>query len=90
MGRGEVSWKGQTPEGVRREVYAKKTGTTWKFYAREKRFDKWLLISEPPLEDWLALLDGVQRRIARRLLRPEEEDRLKRKIDELFPGREQE
>jgi len=37
------------------------------------------------LEDWLELLDAVQRRIARRLLRPEEESRLKQTIRELYP-----
>jgi hypothetical protein len=40
---------------------------------------------EPPLEDWLELLDAVQRRINRRLLRPEEEDRVKASIRERFP-----
>jgi hypothetical protein len=87
MGRGEVSWKAESPEGTRREIYAKKTGAAWTFYVRQKRFDQWQLLPDPALEDWLQLLDGVQRRIARRLLRPEEEARLKRKIDELFPDR---
>jgi hypothetical protein len=85
MGRGEVSWKGQNERGIRREVYAKKSGRAWRFYAREQRFDRWMPLSDPPLEDWLELLNGVQRRIARRLMRPEEEDRLKRAIADLFP-----
>jgi len=37
------------------------------------------------LEDWQELLDAVQRRINRRLLRPEEEDRVKKSIRERFP-----
>jgi hypothetical protein len=43
-------------------------------------------VENPPLEDWLALLDSVRRRINRRLLRPEEEDRLLKTIAEQFPG----
>jgi hypothetical protein len=38
------------------------------------------------VEDWLALLDSVRRRINRRLLRPEEETRLRQAILERFPG----
>jgi hypothetical protein len=47
-------------------------------------------VENPPLEDWLALLDSVQRRINRQLLRPEEEVRLRKIIMELFPGTEKE
>jgi hypothetical protein len=45
----------------------------------------WQAVAEPPLEDWLALLDAVQRRINRRLLRPEEEERVRRSIRKRFP-----
>jgi hypothetical protein len=65
-------------------------GREWIFYRREKRFDQWAQIEHPPLEDWLALLDSVQRRINRQLLRPEEEVRLRKIIMELFPGTEKE
>ncbi len=88
MAKGEVSWKGRTPEGEKREVYAKKVGTQWRFFVREKRYDQWQSLPHPPIEDWLELLDGVQRRVARRLLRPEEEPRLKKMIHELFPEAE--
>ena len=40
---------------------------------------------DPPLEDWLALLDSVRRRINRRLLRPEEEARVMKRIRERYP-----
>lgn len=86
MGRGEISWKGQNAEGGKREVYAHREGNHWKFFIREKRFDQWQPLKQPPLEDWLELLDGVQRRVARRLLRPEEEPRVRQAIRELFPG----
>ena len=75
MGRAEISWKKRTEEGEKREVYAKHVGDQWLFYAREKRFDDWEALPQPPLDDWLELLDGVRRRIGRRLLRPEEEQR---------------
>jgi hypothetical protein len=88
MGKGEISWKGQTPDGDKREIYARRVGNQWRFFARAKRYDRWVPVAEPPLEDWLQLLDGVQRRVARRLLRPEEEPRLKQMILELFPGTE--
>ena len=52
---------------------------------REQRYDMWQPLTDPPLDDWIELLDAVQRRIARRLLRPEEEGRLKRTIRERFP-----
>jgi hypothetical protein len=88
MGRGEISWKGESSEGVKREVYAHREGKEWSFFVRAKRFDQWEPLEEPPLEDWLLLLDGVRRRVARRLLRPEEEPRLKKTILERFPGTE--
>jgi hypothetical protein len=84
--RAEISWKGRTEEGERREVYAQRVGDRWKFFVRQKRYDCWEALSEPPLEDWLELLDGVRRRVGRRLLRPEEEGRLMKTIAERYPG----
>jgi hypothetical protein len=88
MGKGEISWKGHTPEGLKREVYARRTGGQWRFFIRQQRYDQWQSLLEPPLEDWLQLLDGVRRRIARRLVRPEEEPRLRKLITERFPETE--
>ena len=86
MGRAEISWKKRTEEGEKREVYAKHVGDQWLFYSREKRFDDWEPLAQPPLDDWLELLDGVRRRIGRRLLRPEEEDRVIKAIRLRYPG----
>jgi hypothetical protein len=86
MPKAEISWKNQTPEGERRQVYAQHVGDRWRFYVREKRFDQWEPLPDPPLEDWLELLDSVHRRIQRQLLRPEEEARIKKVIQERFPG----
>jgi hypothetical protein len=85
MAKAEISWKSCTPDGERRQVYVHHVGNQWRFFAREKRFDCWQPVSDPPLEDWLELLDAVRRRVARRLIRPEEEPRLRLRIRELFP-----
>jgi len=83
--KGEISWKGRTADGARREVYAKHEGNRWLFYARGRRFENWEPMESPPLEDWLELLDGVQRRIQRRLLKPDEENNVKKRIKKRYP-----
>jgi len=85
MAKAEISWKRTTAEGMRLQVYAQHVGREWRFFARERRYDQWQAIPEPPLEDWLELLNSVQRRINRRLLRPEEEARVRKTIRERFP-----
>jgi hypothetical protein len=81
----EISWKIRTTDGARRQINVRKAGATWRFFVREKRFDRWQELDPVPLEDWLRLLDAVQRRIGRRLLRPEEETDLRRQILNRFP-----
>jgi hypothetical protein len=88
MAKAEISWKRVTLEGIRVQVYAQHVGRDWRFFARERRYDRWQAVAEPPLEDWLELLDAVQRLINRRRLRPEEEGRVKKSIRERFPGTE--
>jgi hypothetical protein len=85
MAKAEISWRRTTEEGLRLQVYARHVGRDWRFFARERRYDQWQAIAEPPLEDWLELLDAVERRINRRLLRPEEETHVKKSIRERFP-----
>jgi hypothetical protein len=85
MPKAEISWKRVTPDGVKLQVYVQHTGGRFRFFARERRYDRWESVEDPPLEDWLALLDSVQRRVQRRLLRPEEEDRVKSCIRQHFP-----
>jgi hypothetical protein len=85
MAKAEISWKRKTPEGDDLQVYAHHVGDRWIFYSRARRFDDWERNDDPPLEDWLELLDGVRRRINRRLVRPEEEGRVAKRIRELFP-----
>ncbi len=88
MAKAEISWRRTTEEGVRLQVYARHVGKDWRFFVREQRYDQWQAQEEPPLEDWLALLDAIRRRIARRLLRPEEEGRVAKTIRERFPDAE--
>jgi len=85
MPKAEISWKRITDEGVKIQVYAQHVGREWRFFTRERRYDRWQPVEHPPLEDWLELLDAVQRLINRRRLRPEEEVRVRKTISEQFP-----
>jgi hypothetical protein len=88
MPKAEISWKRATDEGQKLQVYARHVGREWRFFHRERRFDVWQPVAEPPVEDWLALLDAVQRLITRRRYQPEDEVRLRRMIRERFPETE--
>jgi hypothetical protein len=88
MAKAEISWRRVNDEGVKLQVYVQHVSREWRFFARERRYDQWQAIADPPLEDWLELLDAVQRLINRRRLRPEEEDRVKKSIHERFPDAE--
>jgi hypothetical protein len=85
MAKAEISWRRVTEDGEKLQVYAQHVSRKWVFYARGKRYDQWQKITDPPLEDWLELLDSVRRRINRRLLRPEEEARVLKSIRERYP-----
>jgi hypothetical protein len=85
MPKAEISWKRVTEEGEKLQVYAQRVGRDWKFFQREKRFDVWQSVKEPPLEDWLALLDAMERLVVRRRYQPDDEERLRRQIRERFP-----
>ena len=76
MAKAEISWKRRGAEGERLELYAQHVGDRWIFYKRERRVGEYARVDHPPLEDWLALLDAIRRRAARRLLRPEEVGRV--------------
>jgi len=85
MPKAEISWKRVTDEGVKLQVNAQRVGGEWIFSQREKRFDQWQPVAEPPLEDWLELLDAVQRLVTRRRLQPIHEEHVRRRIRERFP-----
>jgi hypothetical protein len=85
MPKAEISWKRVTDEGQKLQVYARRVSRDWHFFAREKRFDQWQPVAEPPLADWLMLLDAVRRMVNRRRLQPDDEERVRRRIRERFP-----
>jgi hypothetical protein len=85
MPKAEISWKRVTDEGVKLQVYAQHVGRDWRFFHREKRFDVWQPVKDPPLEDWMALLDAMQRLITRRRYQPDDEARLRKQIRERYP-----
>jgi hypothetical protein len=85
MAKAEIGWKRRTPEGERVEVYVHHTGKAWRFYTRSRRFEDWQPLPEPPLEDWLVLLDSVERLAARHRMTPADADRVRRDIRLRFP-----
>ncbi|MDB6028066.1 MAG: hypothetical protein JWM68_4289 [Verrucomicrobiales bacterium] len=86
MAKAEISWTRINEEGQKLQCYAQHVGKKWIFHSRFRRFDQWQEIETPPLEDWLELLDCVQRRVARMLLPPDAEIQVKRMILERFPS----
>jgi hypothetical protein len=88
MAKAEISWKRVTDDGEKIQVYVQHVSREWKFFHRAKRFDQWRAVAEPPLEDWLELLDAVQRLITRRRYQPDDEEHLRRRIRERFPDAE--
>ncbi len=85
MPKAEISWRRVTETGDKLQVYAQHIGREWRFFQRDKRFDVWQSVKNPPLEDWLELLDAVQRLISRRRYQPDDEVLLRRMIRERFP-----
>jgi len=84
MAKAEISWKRVAEDGTKLQVYAQHVGREWKFFHREKRFDQWRLV-EAPLEDWLELLEAIQRLIVRRRYQPVDEEDIRKKIRDRFP-----
>jgi hypothetical protein len=86
--KAQIGWERRQADGSKLEVYALHTGGQYRFFARGKRYDDWQPVKEPPLEDWLALLDAVQRRVQRRKMMPDDEAKLVSAIRERFPEAE--
>jgi len=54
MPKAEISWKRTTDDGVKLQVNAQRVSREWRFSQRERRFDQWQPVPEPPLETgWL-------------------------------------
>ncbi|MBI5817480.1 MAG: hypothetical protein HZA88_00670 [Verrucomicrobia bacterium] len=88
MPKNDISWKRRLPDGEKVEVYAHHVGKDWNFYIRGRRFEDWKAVSQPALEDWRALLDGMERLIARDRMSPAEADHVRQTIRERFPDAE--
>ena len=76
----DISWKRRTDDGERVEIYVDQSGDRWIFHSRERRAEPWQVVENPSLEDWERLLDAVERRIGRGLLKPLEAERIKKII----------
>jgi hypothetical protein len=85
MAKAQIGWTRTNAEGIKLDVYARRVGDRWFFYSRQRRYERWQLMEHPPLEDWLILLESIERRLSRRLVRPEEITRVRRAIQERFP-----
>ena len=85
MPKAEISWKRLDGDGERLQVYAQRVGGRWFFHQRHRRYEQWQAQPEPPLEDWLELLDAVRRMVPRRRYPPDEIDRVERAIRERYP-----
>jgi hypothetical protein len=85
MPRDDIAWVRKNAEGEKLQVYAHQVGTRWDFFSRPGRHDDWQPLLSPPLDDWLELLDAVERRTQRRLYEPGESDKLKQVIRKRFP-----
>lgn len=72
MHKTEIGWARLDDLGGKVDVFARRVGREWQFFARSRRYEQWQRLREPPIEDWLELLDAVKRRVGRQLLRPEE------------------
>lgn len=86
--KAEITWRRPTEDGGRLDVTARHVGKQWRFAARTKRFEQWVPMDEPPLEDWRELLDALERRVPRRLTKPVEVERVRQMIRDRFPEAE--
>ena len=83
--KSEVSWVRRDENGEKLQVYAFQFGREWKFHTRHKRYDQWAVIPEPPLEDWMELLEAMHRLAQRRRMKPVDVQRVEQLIRERFP-----
>jgi hypothetical protein len=81
----EISWNRRNEAGERVEICVEQTTDGWIFYSRERRPESWQVVEDPPLADWLELLDAVERRIGRQLMKPIEAERIKKTIELRYP-----
>ncbi len=88
MARDDIEWRRENAEGERIEIKAHQVRQRWDFFWRPGRSFGWEPLEQPLLEDWLEVLDGVERRVNRRQYPLDEPDKVRRQIRALFPKAE--
>ena len=83
--KAEIGWSRRDDAGGRCDVYARLVGREWKFFTRQRRYDVWQPVDEPPLTDWLELLDALRRLMVRRRYQPADVERVEKAIRDRFP-----
>lgn len=86
--KAEIGWTTPGDDGIKRHVYAQHVGTEWRFFERPKRRGReieWGVLENPPLLDWLELLDALERGHVRRRYKPKDIVAVRKRIRELFP-----
>ncbi len=86
--KAEIGWTTPGDDGIKRHVYAQHVGTEWRFFERPKRRGReieWVALENPPLLDWLELLDALERGHVRRRYKPKDIVAVRKRIRELFP-----
>jgi hypothetical protein len=83
--KAEFGWTRRLEDGTKLNVSVQRVGNAWRFFHQTRRFERWEPVPEPALEDWLELLDTVERLIARRRFTPQDAQQLRRIIREQFP-----
>ena len=83
--KAEIGWTRRDEDGTKWEVSARHVSKRWEFFIRQRRYERWEAMKEPPLEDWMALLDALQRMMVRRRYQPDDIERVRQSIRERFP-----
>jgi hypothetical protein len=85
MAKSGITWNRTDEEGQKLEVNASQNGPRWVFLSRARRYDDWKPFPEPTEEDWLELVDAVERRVQRGLMRAEVLKALQSEVRQRFP-----
>jgi hypothetical protein len=86
--KAEIGWTTPGDDGIKRHVYAQHVGGDWRFYERPKRRGRdieWIRLENPPLQDWIELLDALERGHVRRRFKPKDIVAVRKRIHELYP-----
>jgi hypothetical protein len=89
MAKDNISWVRKDQDDSSLELYAHRVGTQWHFYCRPGRDQgrnwEWQKLEAPLIEDWLEVLDGVRRRVARNQFLPKDVLAIEAEMRRQFP-----